>query len=319
MTHTEHEQRRSRHLLHVVLIRLGTSLLVLWGAVTVSFCALLLTPGTVEDALIGTSTVSPEVRQQIITDYGLDQSLLVQYTSYLGNVLTGDLGYSYQLHQSVTSAIGDQFGDSLQLGLTAMALGLVAATALSLFTAHRARWLRGISSGVELVGVSVPTFWVGLMLLTFFSYQLGWFPATGEGAASLVLPSLAVAVPLTALLTQVMREGLELALDEPFVLTARARGMSDFGVRLRHALRHALLPVVTLAGWMLGSLIGAMVVIEQVFNRQGIGRLVLNAVEVKDLPVVMGVVLLSALIYVVISALLDLLYHVIDPRLRGAQ
>ncbi|MGW9302703.1 ABC transporter permease [Streptomyces cyaneofuscatus] len=306
------------HRVRAVLVRLGTSVLVLWGAVTVSFAALRLTPGSVEDALIGTSTVTPEVRAQIVADYGLDQPFLVQYGTYLGNVLTGDLGHSYRLHQSVTSAVGSQAGDSVALALTALALALVASTVLALLTARRARWLRGLSSGVELVGVSVPTFWVGILLLTFFSFRLGWFPAAGgEGLAGLVLPAVAVAVPLTALLTQVMREGLEIALDEPFVLTARARGMSDAGVRLRHALRHALLPVVTLAGWMLGSLIGALVVIEQVFNRQGVGRLVLAAVQDKDLPVVMGVVLLSAAVYVTVSALLDLVYRIVDPRLRG--
>ena len=311
---------RRRRLLRAALIRLGTSLLVLWGAVTVSFSALLLTPGSVEDALIGTSNVSPLVRQQIVADYGLDRPLIAQYGSYIGNVLTGDLGHSYKLHQSVTSAVGTQLGDSVELAVSGVTLALLASVALALLTAHRARWLRGLSSAVELIGISIPTFWVGILLLTFFSFQFGWFPSTADsGPASLVLPSVAVAVPITALLTQVMREGLELALDEPFVLTARARGMSDFGVRLRHALRHALLPIATLTGLMLGSLIGAMVVIEQVFNRQGIGRLVLTAVKEKDLPVVMGVVLLSALIYVVVSTVLDLLYRVIDPRLRGAQ
>ncbi|MGW7516445.1 ABC transporter permease [Streptomyces sp. NPDC054796] len=313
-------RRRDNRTLRTVLLRLGTSLLVLWGAVTVSFCALHLTPGKVEDALIGTDTVTPQVRAQIISEYGLDQPLFAQYLAHLGRVLSGDLGHSYQLHESVASAVGSQLGASVQLGLTAMALALVASTVLGLLTARRARWLRGLSSGIELVGVSVPTFWVGILLLTFFSFQLGWFPAAGgDGFAGLVLPAVAVATPLTALLTQVMREGLELALDEPFVLTARARGMSDFGVRLRHALRHALLPVATIAGWMLGMLIGAMVVIEQVFSRQGIGRLVLSAVQDKDLPVVMGVVLLTALLYVVINTVLDLLYRVIDPRLRGAQ
>ncbi|MFJ9568708.1 ABC transporter permease [Streptomyces bacillaris] len=301
-----------------VLLRLSTSALVLWGAVTVSFVALRLTPGSVEDALIGTSTVTPQVRAQIVADHGLDQPFLVQYGTYLGSVLTGDLGHSYRLHQSVASAVGSQAGASVALALTAMTLALAASTVLALLTARRARWLRGLSSGVELVGVSVPTFWVGILLLTFFSFRLGWFPAAGgEGPEGLVLPAVAVAVPLTALLTQVMREGLETALDEPFVLTARARGMSDAGVRLRHALRHALLPVVTLAGWMLGSLVGALVVIEQVFNRQGVGRLVLAAVQDKDMPVVMGVVLLSACVYVTVSALLDVLYRIIDPRLRG--
>ncbi|MEU1730143.1 ABC transporter permease [Streptosporangium sp. NPDC020145] len=310
---------RHRRRLRAVLVRLATSLLVIWGAATVSFAALQLTPGSVADALVGTSIVSPQVKAQIIADYGLDRPVLTQYLSYLGMVVRGDLGHSYQLNESVGTAIWSQLGASLQLTAAGMGLALVLATVLALLTAKRSRWIRGVSSGAELVGTSVPIFWVGILLLTVFSFQLGWFPAAGgDGLAGLVLPAISMALPVTALLAQVMREGLERALDEPFVLTARARGMSDAAVRLRHALRHALLPVVTLAGWLFGLLLGAMVVIEQVFSRQGLGTLMLGAVTGKDLPVVMGVTLLTATVYVVVNALIDLLYLVIDPRLREA-
>ncbi|MFC4591389.1 ABC transporter permease [Sphaerisporangium corydalis] len=304
----------------LVLTRVGTSVLVLWGAVTVSFTALHLTPGNVADVLIGSSTVTPEVRAQIIADYGLDRPLLTQYATYLGRVLRGDLGQSYQLHESVAAAIGAQLGASVQLTLSALVLAVVASTTLALLTARRARWIRGLSSGLELVGVSIPTFWTAILLLTVFSFQLGWFPAAGgEGFAGLVLPVIAVALPVTTMLTQMMRESLELVLDEPFVLTARARGMPDLGVRLRHALRHTLVPAVTLIGWIVGLLLGSMVPVEQIFSRQGIGQLTLGAVTGKDLPVVMGVVLVTAVLYVVVNILVDLLYLVIDPRLRGAR
>ncbi|MEW9532592.1 ABC transporter permease [Microbispora sp. NPDC049125] len=304
----------------LVLRRLGTSLLVLWGAVTVSFTALHLTPGDVADALIGNSTVTPEVRARIIADYGLDRPLPVQYVSYLGRVLRGDLGQSYQLHESVASAIGAQLGASAQLVAGALAVAVVVSTTLALLTARRARWIRGLSSGLELIGVSIPTFWTAILLLTVFSFQLGWFPAAGgEGLSGLALPVIAVAIPVTTLLTQMMRENLETVLDEPFVLTARSRGMSDPGVRLRHALRHVLVPAVTLLGWVVGLLLGGMVAVEQIFSRQGIGQLTLAAVIGKDLPVVMGVVLVTALVYVTVNILVDLLYLVIDPRLRGAR
>ncbi|XVQ06729.1 ABC transporter permease [Spirillospora sp. CA-255316] len=309
-----------RRAVRAVLIRLGTSVLVLWGAVTVAFVALQLTPGSVVDALVGTNQVTPEVRAQIIADYGLDKPLLEQYTTYLGRVLRGDLGRSYQLHESVTSALWSQLGSSLQLTFGGMALAVLVSVPLALFTARRSRWVRGLSSGIELVGISIPTFWAGILLLTLFSFHLGWFPAAGgDGLSGLVLPAIAVAIPVTALLTQVMREGLERVLDEPFVLTARARGMSDAGVRLRHALRHAALPAITLAGWLLGLLLGAMVTTEQVFSRQGLGQLIVTAVGGKDLPVVMGVVLLTSVLYVVVNSVLDLVYLVVDPRLRGAR
>ncbi|MCT9934248.1 ABC transporter permease [Planotetraspora sp. A-T 1434] len=298
-----------------IAVRLATSLLVLWGAVTVAFVALHLTPGDVVDVLIGNSTVTPEVRAAIISDYGLDQPLLVQYVTYLGRVLRGDLGRSYQLHQPVAEAIGSQIGASIQLTLSAFAMAVVVAVTVSVLTAKRSRWIRGLFSGIELVGVSIPTFWGGILLLTFFSFTLGLFPVTG----GLVLPAVALAIPVSAILTQVLREGLELTLDEPFILTARSRGMADLAVRVRHALRHALLPTVTLAGWFVGVLFGGAVIVEEIFSREGIGRLTLTAVTSKDLPVVMGVVLVSATLYVVVNIMIDLFYLAIDPRLRGAR
>ncbi len=301
-----------------ILTRLGASLLVLWGAVTLAFAALHLTPGNIVDSLIGTSTVTPEVKAQIAADYGLDKPVYVQYLSYLGRVVRGDLGHSYQLHQSVASAISDQLGASLQLALSGLGLAAVLATALALLTAHRPRWIRGAVSGLELIGISVPTFWAGILLLTVFSFQLGWLPAAGgEGISGLILPAVAVAISATAMLGQVMREGLERVLEEPFVLTARARGLSDLAVRFKHALRHVLLPAVTLGGWLFGLILGSLVTIEQIFSRQGIGQLTLAAVGNKDLPVVVGVVIFTGVVYVVVNILLDLLYLVIDPRLRG--
>ncbi|MEU6039879.1 MULTISPECIES: ABC transporter permease [Actinomadura] len=303
-----------------VLVRLGTSVLVLWGAVTVAFVALHLTPGSVEQALVGPNTITPQARAELVAEYGLDEPLLVQYGRLVGRMARGDLGQSYQLHEPVADALGSQLGPSLQLAGAAMALAVVASLTLALLTAGRGRWIRGLSSGIELVGVSIPTFWTAIVLLTVFSFQRGWFPAAGaDGGAALVLPAVAVAVPLTALLTQLLRDSLELALDEPFVLTARARGLSDLAVRMRHALRHALLPALTLAGWMFGALVGALVVVEEIFARPGLGRLVLTAVEGKDLPVVMGAVLVTAVLYVAVNIVLDLLYLVVDPRLRGAR
>ena len=301
-----------------VLVRLGSSVLVLWGAVTVAFAGLHLTPGEVVDLLIGSSTVTPEVRAHIIAEYGLDRPLPVQYAAYLGRMLHGDLGQSYQLHEPVAAAIGAQIGSSVQLMLCSFTLAAVVSVTVAVLTAGR-RWARAVFSGAELVGISIPSFWAGILLLTFFSFGLRLFPAVGgDGPESLVLPSVAMAIPVIATLSQVLREGLELTLEEPFVLTARSRGMSDLGVRLRHALRHALLPTVTLAGWLVSYLFGGAVIIESVFSRQGIGRLTLAAVVGKDLPVVMGVVLIGSLLYVVVNILLDVLYLAIDPRLRGA-
>ncbi|GAA3219136.1 ABC transporter permease [Actinocorallia longicatena] len=306
--------------MRTVLIRLGSSLLVLWGAITVAFAVLQLTPGSTIDAILGTAPVTPEARAQIVSDLKLDRPVPEQYADFLGRIARGDFGHSYQLHDSVTGAVGRELGSSIQLSLVGVGLAFAVSIVVALLTAHRRRSVRSLSSGLELIGVSIPAFWAAILLLTIFSFKLGWFPAAGaDGASSLVLPAVAVAVPLMAIFTQVLREGLELALDEPFVATARARGASDAFVRVRHALRHALLPLVTLVGWLFGMTFGSLVVVETVFSRPGMGQLILHAVEGKDLPVVLGVVVLTSVVFVTVNILQDLAYLIIDPRLRGAR
>jgi peptide/nickel transport system permease protein len=173
---------------------------------------------------------------------------------------------------------------------------------------------------LELLFLSTPPFWVGILLLTEFSFRLHLFPVIGNrGIRSLVLPWITLALPLAGVLAIVMREGLDRALEQPFALTVRARGATERRLRLRHALRHALLPVLTISGVTLGQLLGGIVVIETVFARQGIGQVAVTAVEGRDFPVVIGIVVLAALAFVIINAAVDLLYRVVDPRIRAAQ
>jgi len=158
------------------------------------------------------------------------------------------------------------------------------------------------------------------VLLSVFSFRFGWFPVSGAGGAvALVLPAVTLALPIAGVLTQVLRDGLDRALDEPFALTARARGLRENAVLVRHALRHALLPAVTLTGWLFGILLGGAVIIEQVFGRPGLGQVTLQAVSSQDMPVVLAVVTLSAFVYVLLNTAADLAYVVIDPRLRGGR
>ncbi|MEU7837989.1 MULTISPECIES: ABC transporter permease [unclassified Nonomuraea] len=301
--------------------RLLGAVTVLLGAATLTFVALQLLPGDRVSRLLGPMTsASPAVRAQISRDYGLDQPVLVQYTRYLGNLVHGDLGVSYQLQQPVITLIARQLWPTVQLALAALALALLIATISAIATAGRRPRLRALASAAELVTVSTPSFWVGILLLTFFSFHLGLFPVVGsDGLSSLVLPALTLALSLAGVLSQVLREGLETALEQPFVVTARARGLSQTAVRLRHAFRHAAVPLVTLTGWLTGTLLGGVVPAETVFGRPGLGTLVLQAVTSGDMPVVMAVVLLSALVFVVVSTVVDLLYLVIDPRLRSAE
>jgi peptide/nickel transport system permease protein len=292
--------------------------LVLWGAITLAFFALHLIPGDTVDAIAGgTTQVTPQLRAEITREYSLDRPLIVQYLNYLGKLFRGDLGDSYALRMPVTKAIGQQFGSTLTLLVTATVFALIVSVVIAVLTAHRRRWVRGTFSGLEIVGVAVPAFWLGILLLTVFSFQLHWFPAVGSsGVAGLVLPTLALAVAPIGMMTQVLRQGLERTLDEPFVVTARARGIGEAALRVKHVLRHALLPVITLAGWLSGVMIGSAVVVEQVFSRQGLGRLTVNAVGHKDMPLVLGIVLITAVFYVVVNIVIDVLYGLIDPRLR---
>jgi peptide/nickel transport system permease protein len=297
--------------------RVVSSVLVLWGAITASFVALHLMPGDIAYIIAGTTQTSPEIHAQITRDYMLDQSLLSQYGAYFGRLVQGDLGNSYLLRTPVTEVLGEHLPATLSLLLATMVITLLVSVTVAVLTAHRRSWIRSVFTSLESVAVATPAFWLGIVALTVFSFQLNWFPAVGgDGLSALVLPSLTLAVAPTAMITQVLRRGLEDALDEPFVTTARARGLSEAAVRLRHVLRHALLPVTTLVGWITGALIGGAVVIEQVFSRQGLGRLVVQAINGKDVPVVAGIVLVAATAYVLINIVVDLLYLVIDPRLR---
>lgn len=296
------------------------SLLVPWGAITVAFAALHLIPGNTVDAIAGgTTQLTPALRAQITAEYSLDRPLVVQYFLYLGRLVRGDLGDSYALRMPVTTAIGQQAGSTLILLVTATAFALVVSILVAVLTAHRRPWLRGLFASLEVTAVAVPSFWFGILLLTVFSFQSHWFPAVGSaGFAALVLPALTLSAAPVGMLTQVLRQSLERVLDEPFVVTARSRGIGEAAVRLRHVLRHAVLPAITLAGWLAGTMIGGAVVVEQVFSRQGLGRLTINAVDHKDMPLVLGVVLIAALFYVLVNIAIDVLFRLVDRRLRGA-
>lgn len=300
--------------------RLGAAVLVVWGAATCAFLVLQLVPGDPVHAVVGSNAlIDAAQRKEIERHYGLDRALPVQYVTYLGRLLRGDLGDSYQLQQPVAQVLGQQVRPTAELALFATLLAVVLAVAVTLATSGRARWPRRLSGVVELVVVSTPSFWLGIMLLTLFSFRLGWLPVSDSGdARSLVLPVVTLALPIAAVLTQVMREGLLDALRAPFVLTARARGLTEPAVRARHALRHAALPALTLAGWFTGTLLSGAVVVENVFARPGIGRVTLQAVTGRDLPLVQGVVTLSALVFVGVGAVVEVLALVVDPRLRTA-
>ncbi len=289
---------------------------VLWGAATLAFFALRVIPGDPVDVMLGPlSQVSAQGREALRAELGLDQPVLVQYVTYLGQLLRGDLGESYQLRMPVAEVLGRQLGATLQL--TALALLIAVVLALSVAMLARGRTSRGIVATVELVVLSSPVFWIGLVLLSVFAFGLGWFPVSGSrNPATLVLPAVTLALPVAALLGQVLRDGIESAERAPFALTVRARGASHARLTARHTLRHGAAGALTLTAYLVGSLLGGAVLVETVFARPGIGRVALAAITNRDLPVVSGVILLSAAAFVLINIMVDLLHPVIDPRLR---
>lgn len=308
-------------ILRRILGRLLTGLGVLWGAATLTFFMINLSAGDTAIAILGGSEAlpTPAVLARVRAEYGLDKPLYVQYGDYLLRLVRGDLGDSFRLRIPVTEAIGGQIGATLTLAAVAGTLAIVIAVVVAILTARRGRRVRSFFSGVELALTSVPGFATGILLLLAFSFKLRWFPSSGsEGFKSMVLPSLTLALPIAAVLTQVLRQELEEILEQPFITMARARGMSDAGVRLRHALRHALIPLVTLSGFVFAGLFGGAVIAETLFARQGLGRLMFDSTSTKDIPVVIGVTLLIAFIYVLINFIVDVLYVFIDPRLRAA-
>lgn len=299
-----------------VVRRLLSGGLVLWAAVTLSFISVYLAPGDIVSLLMGEQVQTPAIEAAIRAEWGLDQPLYMQYLHYLWRVLHGDFGRSYMLNTDVSSLVLSQLWPTLKLTGLALVVSLVFAVVMAVATAHR-RWGQRIAGGIELVLASTPSFWLGIVLLFIFSFTLRWFPVAGDRSfSSLVLPALSLGLAQGAVVSQVLRRGLEDALDEPFVLTLRAWGLGNRIIRLRHALRHAALPAVTLTGWLIGGLLSGAVITEQVFGRPGLGKITVDAVLGKDLPVVLAVAIFSALVYVVLSTLVDILYLFIDPRLR---
>lgn len=297
--------------------RIGGGVMVLWAAVSLSFIAVWLAPGDIVSLLVGEQVRTPAIEAAIRAEWGLDRPLWQQYLSYLWRIMHGDFGRSYMLNVDVGQLVTSQLLPTLKLAGAALLVSVVFAVLVAVLTAHR-RWGRSVANGLELLLASTPSFWLGIVLLFIFSFTLRWFPVAGDrNFAALVLPSLSLGLAQGAVVSQVLRRGLEDALDQPFSLTLRAWGIHGVIVRLRHALRHAALPAVTLTGWLVGGLLSGAVITEQVFSRPGLGKVTVDAVLAKDMPVVLAVAILSALVYVVMSTLVDILGLLIDPRLRS--
>lgn len=310
--------RRARR----ILSRLAGAVVVLWGAATAAFLAQVALPGDRATAILNIRTGqaqerTPDELAPIIEAYGLHDPIAVQYLHYLAGLLRGDLGTSYQQFRPVWDLIGEQLGATFVLSLVAIALAWLIMVAWVTLTAGRSARVRTLGSVVDTVAAALPPYWLGILLLLVFALNLRWFPVMGgTGVAGIVLPALTLAIPLAGFMGQSVRAEFERTLEQPFVLSARMRGMGDLQIRLRHVLRHASLPAVTLTGWAIGATISGAVIVEQISSRPGIGKTLVAAVGAQDLPVVTGIVILVALAYVIANLLVDLVHTLIDPRLE---
>lgn len=287
------------------------------GVTAATFLMLHLTPGDPVTLMLGEFASRGEVAR-LRAELGLDRPLLVQYLRYLDRTLHGDLGRSIRSHRPVVDEIADRFPSTLQLAVAAMTvavgaglpLGVVAATA-------RFPLVDSIVMVSALVGLSMPTFWSGLLLILVFSLVLGWFPITeSRGLAALVLPAVTLAAPAAAVLARMTRSSVLEVLRQEYIRTARAKGLGERVVVYRHALRNALVSVLTVVGLQFGGLLAGAVIVESVFARPGLGRLTVNAVLSRDFPLAQGVVLVIALLYILVNMGVDVLYVFLDPRIR---
>ena len=305
-----------------VIGRIGQAALVLWGAYSVAYFILYLLPGDPLSIMLSASGV--EIDSLSVADlakarayYGLDQGMLERYLSLLWHAVQGDFGQSVALNRPVAALLAERLPQTLALAGTAIVLSLFGGIGLGYLAAY-VRWrpLQQALARVPSLGFSVPVFWMGLLLIQVFAFGLGWLPATGnKGAASLVLPAITLAIPSAAVYAQVLLRGFQDVQHEPYLVTARAKGLSRAQVQRRHAFKNAALPLLTLIGLQVGNTVSGAVLVETIFARSGIGRLAQEAVLRQDIPVVLAIVSVSAAAFVLINLLVDLLYPALDPRI----
>ena len=304
-------QYLAQRLILVVPVLLGVSIAV--------FLMMHLIPGDPALAMLaGQSGITPADVDRVRRQLGLDQPVPVQYLNYIGRVLQGDFGESVHSQRPVLEMIREQAGATVQLALMAMVIAVTMGIILGTISALRQNtWVDTFSMLLALFGVSMPSFWFGLILIYFFALRLGWFPITGQGGwQRLILPAIALGMDFSAITARLVRANLLEVLRQDYILTARSKGLRDQAVVTRHALRTAMIPVLTIIGLQLGNLLGGAVVIETVFAREGLGRLAVTAILSKDFPLVQGIVLVAAVVYVSINLLIDLSYATLDPRIH---
>ena len=300
-----------------IVRRLLLTVPVLLGVATLVFSLIHLVPGDPVQAMLGDSATPQDVAD-VRARLGLDKPLYVQYGAFLKSVAKGNLGTSLRTNQPVTAAIAERMPATFELAIAAMAVATAIALPLGIIAAVRAGTLTDYgATTLALVGISIPNFWLGPLMAIVFSIALGWLPVSGRGtAAHLVLPAITLGAPLAAVLARMTRASVIEELRELYVLAARARGASRLRSVVRHAFRNSLIPIVTVLGLQFGAVLTGAVITETIFAWPGVGRLLIQSISFRDYPMVQGCILLIAVTYVAMNLLTDLVYGLLDPRIR---
>ena len=299
--------------------RLLNTLVVVFGVLLLTFLLIHLVPGDPVEVMLGESASSAD-REVLRAELGLNQPLLQQFSTYLNSLAHGDLGHSIHGKASITELIKIRYPATLKLALLSLLIGLVVGIPLGIYSALKAGRWQDIAVTIISVRLSaMPAFWLGPVLMLVFAVWLGWLPVSGmEYDSSIILPAVTLGFGLSAILTRMTRTSLLEVLNDDFIRTARAKGLSERVVILRHAMRAALLPIITIVGLQMGSLLAGAVITETIFSWDGIGRLLVESIEKRDYPVTQACVLVVALSYVVVNLFTDVLYKLADPRVRTA-
>ena len=298
--------------------RLLISIPLLLGLTVLVFGMLHLLPGDPVQVILATSGATPDAVAKLRSQLGLDLPLHIQYLRYLNGLLHGDMGSSLFTYRPVTEIIQQNAGATLELAFSAMLLALMVGIPLGILAAvFKDSWIDHLAMTLAVVGVSAPGFWTALLMILLFSVALQLLPSGGHGTLKhLIMPTLVLGLSGAAVMARLTRSSMLEVLQQEYVVTARAKGGSELYVLVRHALKNSLIPVVTVAGLQFGFLLGGTVVTETVFARPGLGRTAVEAILYKDIPVVQGIVLFVAVIYMLVNLLVDLCYALLDPRIR---
>jgi len=300
----------AQRLVHAIPVLIGISVL--------SFLLLHLVPGDPVQIFAGDKPLTPERAAELRHVYGLDRPLVVQYLDYATHALRGDLGVALRSQRPVLDSILEALPSTAQLTLTALGIAALLGSTLGILAAvAQGSWLDTAVMAVAMLGISTPVFYSSLLLILLFSFTLAWLPATGQGGIErLIMPATALGLSSSAVLARLVRSSMLEVLRQEYVTTARAKGLTPPLVVIRHALKNALIPAITMLGLQLGALLGGAVVTETIFSRPGVGRLAVDAILSRDFPVVQGTVLFAASVYVLVNLAVDISYAVIDPRIR---